>query len=124
MGKSISNEVFDAMLQYIIDNCDKITLCNAQPTTFAEGNATFALADHAMAAGDFSIADGDTSGRKLVVAAQAGVTVDTAGTSTHFAYLDTTNSVLLAVTETAAQGLATPGTVDIGSHDLEVNDPT
>lgn len=123
MAKSVNDEVLDGALNVIKNNVTRMVLCNAEPTTYAQGNATYALADVTMASGDFTIANGDTSGRKLTVAAKAGVTVDTSGTGTHIALLDVTNSKLLYVTTTPSQSVVNPGTVDIGTWKIEIADP-
>lgn len=128
MAKSAHNDVLDALLLYIADNCKKITVCSAEPTTYAEANATYALADvtttEGTGGGDFSVANGDVSGRKLTVAQQATVTVDTTGTATHVALLDVDNSKLLFVTTCTSQSLTAANTVTIPAFDIEVADPS
>lgn len=123
MTKQLHNDVFDQALNYILNNCDKITICSQPPTTYAEGNVTYALADVAVDTGDFTVGDGDTNGRKVAVAAQNSVPVDTSGIGTHLALLDTINSKLLGVTEegtvvrsnTAQAGGASTITLDAGA---------
>lgn len=124
MAKSIHNDVLDAALNYIKTNANKMVACSAQPTTYAEANATYALADVAMSSGDFTIGNGDVSGRKVVVAAKNTVTVDANGTITHLALIDTVNSKLLFVTTTPSQVVNTSGTVDIGSWQDEIRAPS
>lgn len=107
--------------------CNKMVACNAEPTTFTEANATFALADVAMASGDFTIAAGDGAGnvpRKVTVAAKSAVAIDTSGTATHIALVDTVNSLLLFVTTCTSQALVSPGTVNFPAWKLEVGAPT
>lgn len=123
MGKSVHNDVLDGALNVIKNNCTRMTLCNAEPTSYTQANATFALADVTMASGDFTIADGDTSGRKVTVAAKTAIPVDTTGDGTHIALLDVANSKLLYVTTCATQGVSSGGTVDIGSWKVELADP-
>ena len=123
MAKSLSNNVLDAPADYIIGIVDRMIACSAEPTTYAEANATFALADVAVAGGDFTKADGDVSGRKVTVAAKNGVAVDTTGTANHVALVDDGATALLAVTTAPAQGVSSGGTVDIGSWKLEFADP-
>jgi hypothetical protein len=124
VAKLVHDAVLDAAFNVIRDTCTSMTLCSAQPTTFAEGNATFALADVAMAPGDFTIENGAVSGRRIVVAAKAGVPVDATGTSNHVALLDTTGSRLLFVTTHTGQALTSGNTADIGSWSDELADPT
>jgi hypothetical protein len=123
MPKSVSDDVLDGALNIIKNNCTRMTLCNAQPTTFAEANATFALANVTMAPADFTNANGDTSGRKGTVTAKTGVSVTTTGTGNHIALLDVTGSRLLYVTTCTSQAVGAGGTVDIGSWKYEIADP-
>lgn len=123
MAKSVHDDVLDGALNVLKTSATRMVLCSAEPTTYTQGNATYALADVTMASGDFTIANGDTSGRKLTVAAKAAVAVDAAGTGTHIALLDVTNSKLLYVTTTASTAVASGGTVDIGTWKIELADP-
>ena len=76
MAKSVNDAVLDAALSYIKTNADRLVFCSAEPANFA-GVAAVALADVAVTTSDFTgPANGDTSGRKLTVAAKAGVAVD------------------------------------------------
>lgn len=123
MAKSIANAVYDAALNYIKNNCTKVTVCNAQPTTYTEGNATYVLADVTVDSSDFTgPADGTVSGRKITFGAQSTVTVDTPDDATHVAFLDVANSALLFVTTCPTTAIA--GTVNISGLDLEMRDPT
>lgn len=124
MGKSVHNDVLDGALDIIRDNCTRITVCSAEPTTYAEGNATYALADVTVSNVDFTIGDGDTNGRKVAVAAQSSIAVDASGTATHVALLDVANSKLLFVTTCPSQGVSSGGTVDVATFDIEIADPT
>lgn len=124
MAKSVHDDVLDGALNVIKNNATRVTLCNAQPTTYTEANATFALADVTVDSSDFTgPANGDASGRKLTVAAQNGVTVDASGTSTHVALLDVSNSKLLYVTTHTSQALTSGNTANIGAWDVELADP-
>lgn len=124
MGKSVHDDVLDGALNILKNNVTRQTVCSAQPMTYAEGNATYALADVTLSSSDFTNANGDSSGRKTTVAAKTGVTVDVSGTVTHAALLDVANSKLLYVTTTASQAVGAGGTVDIGSWKAEISDPS
>ncbi len=123
MAKSVHADVLDGALNVIKNNCTRMTVCNAQPTTYTEANTTFALADVTMVSGDFTLAAGDTSGRKVTVAAKSAVPVDTTGTANHIALLDVTNTKLLLVTTCTAQGLTSGNTVNIPAWDDEIAAP-
>lgn len=126
MAKAAHDDVMDGALNVLKNNVTRMVACSAQPTTFTEGNATYALADVTMASGDFTLANGDTSGRKVTMAAKSGVTIDTSGTATHVALLDVTNSKLLYVTTCTSLALTAGGgnTVSFPAWDIEVADPT
>lgn len=124
MAKNVNTAVLDLALNDIKNNVTRMTACNAQPTTYAEGNATFALANVTMAGTDFTLANGDTSGRKVTVAAKSGVSIATSGTATHVALLDVTNTTLKLVTTCTSQALSTGGTVDFPTWKWEINQPT
>lgn len=124
MAKSVHDDVLDGALNIIKNNCTRMVACSAQPTTYTEANATYALADVTMSSTDFTNANGDSSGRKTTVGAKTGVTVDASGTATHIALLDVANSKLLYVTTCTSQGVSVGGTVDFGSWKVEIADPT
>lgn len=124
MAKSVHNDVLDGALNIIKNNCTRMTVCSAEPTTYAEGNATYALADVTMTGTDFTNADGDTSGRKTTVASKSAVPVDTTGTATHVALLDVSNTKLLYVTTCTSQALTSGNTITFPAWDIEIADPS
>jgi Flp pilus assembly protein TadG len=124
MAKSVHDDVLDAALNYIKNNCTRLTVCSTQPTTYTEGNATYALADVTVDTGDFAVANGDTSGRKLTIAAQSAVPVDASGTAAHVALLDVSGSKLLYVTTCTSQVLTSGNTVTVPAWDIEIADPS
>lgn len=124
MAKTLSDAVLDAPAD-VIDQCTRQIVCSAQPTTYAEANATFALADVTMTADtDYAKANGDTSGRKVTVAAKNAVPIDVTGTGTHVALVIVASSTLHAVTTMTSQPLTAGGTVNIPAWDIETGDPT
>jgi hypothetical protein len=124
MAKFTHDDVMDAALNVIKNNCTKVTVCEGQPTTYTEGNATFALADVTVDSSDFTLANG-TSGRKATFAAQTGVTVDVEGEGNHLAFLDVANSKLLHVTTiTSPQTVYVGNTINLGAEDIQIGDPT
>ena len=123
MAKFFVDSVLDGLLE-IINDATLMTVCNAQPTTYAEAATTFKLADVVMAGGDFTISNGDTNGRKVRVATKLAVPIDTTGTATHIALAISGSSTLLGATTCTSQALTSGGTVDIPVWDVEVADPT
>lgn len=125
MGKSVSNTVLDQALNYIKNNGSRLCFCSAEPTTYTEAITTYKLADVDITSGDYTgPADGDTSGRKLTVNAQTGITVDSDGTPTHLAIVDVTGTELLYVTTNTGPDFTTGSTVDMtAAVDIEIEDP-
>ena len=125
MAKSIHNDVLDAALDKIATGTI-LTVCSAEPTSRTEAVTTYALADIVMTAGDgngdYTVGDGDTSGRKVAVAQQADIDIDSSGTATHIAICDA--STLLLVTTCTSQALTSGGTVTVPTFDDEILDPS
>jgi len=126
MAKKVDNSVLDAALNEIKTNCNLMTVCSAEPLTFAAANIGGGdfLGDVAMATGDFIISDGDISGRKAAIAAKSSVNVDVTGTASHVALLDTVTSTLLYVTTCTSQALTSGNTITFPTWDIEIADPT
>lgn len=122
MAKWANDAMMDAALNYIKNNAGTVTVCNAQPTTNAEAITTYMLADIAVDSADFTVGDGDSSGRKVRVGAQSGVTIDNTGTASHVAIAGA--GTLLYVTTCTSQPLTAAGTVDIPAFDIEIADPS
>lgn len=121
MAKFADDSVMDAALG-VIDNATNMTVCSQQPTTKAEADTTYALADVVVGGGDFTIGNGDTSGRKVTVAAQSGITIDTTGTGNHVALTDASD--LLLVTTCNSISLTATNQVNFPAFDAEIGDPT
>lgn len=126
MGKAAHDDVMDGALNVLKNNVTRQVACSAQPTTYTEGNATYALADVTLSSSDFTNANGDTSGRKTTIGAKSAVLIDTSGTATHIALLDVSNTKLLYVTTCTSQALTANGsnTVNFPAWDVEFADPT
>lgn len=124
MAKAAPDSTIDAMLAEIA-TATRLMVCSGQPANFA-GIAAVALADVTLTAGDgngdYTIANGDTSGRKITIAQQATITIDTSGTATHVSLDDGTD--LIYVTTCTSQALTAAGTVTVPAWDVEVADPT
>jgi hypothetical protein len=121
MGKWVANEVLDSALQ-VISGATRMLALAGQPASYAaawDGR----LAEAAMGGSDFAVAPGDMSGRKVAVAAKAGVPVVAAGTADHVALVDMTASRLIYVTTCPAQSLAAGGTVDFDAWAVEIGAP-
>jgi hypothetical protein len=124
MGANVHDDVLDAALDYIKTNATRMVVCSAEPTTFTEGNATYKLADVTIDSDDLTIGAGDVDGRKLTVAQQDDVDVDTSGDATHVALLDVSNQEVLLVTTCDEVALSDTGTVDFPSWTYTIRKPT
>ena len=122
MAKVIPDAILDAMLD--VAEGTILTVCSAEPTTYAEATSTYKLADVVIDSGDYTAANGDTSGRKNTIAAQTAVPIDSSGTATHVAVSTSGDSTLRLVTTCTSQALTSGGTVDIGAFKQELADPT
>lgn len=127
MAKWANDNVMDAALSYV-DDCTLLTICSAQPTTYAEASATYKLADIALTAGagngDYTLGDGGSGGRKLTVGQQSNIDIDTSGTATHVALSISGSSTLVYVTTCTSQALTSGGTVTVPAWDITIGDPT
>lgn len=125
MAKWTSDSALDALLDKIAEG-NAISLCSQQPTTLAQANSTYKLADVTVTPGagngDFTKANGDTSGRKLTISEQADIPVDTTGTANHIAVYNGTE--LLLITTCNAQQLTSGNTVTISAFSTTVADPS
>jgi hypothetical protein len=123
MGKYMNPNTIDLALADIKANANMQVVCSAQPASYADAFTNYKLGSVAMTSADYTLANGDVSGRKITVAAKAGVPVSINGTVTHVALIDTVNSVLKHVTTTASTAVAAGGTVDVGSYKDEIQAP-
>lgn len=123
MAKWANDNVMDAALNYVATGT-LLTVCSAQPTTYAEASSTYKLADEVLTSGDFTLANGDANGRKVTIAQQADTAIDTSGTATHVAISISGSSTLLYVTTCTSQVLTAGGTVTVPAWDIEISDPS
>lgn len=119
----IENPVYDAALQVLIDDGDRLDLCSQEPTNYTEATSTYSLGNQtSITIG--TIADGDVSGRKVTVSATSGGTIGATGTATHYAISDTTGTQLLAAGElTTSQQVVSGNTFTTEAFDIEIPDP-
>lgn len=123
MAKELHNDVLDAALDKVA-TCTHLTFCSSQPANYA-GISAVALASATLTAGDgngdYVIAD-DTSGRKLTVGAQTGMTPSANGTVT-YAVLDD-GTTLLAATTVTSQAVTTSQTWNSPAFKIAIADPS
>jgi hypothetical protein len=120
---TLNNRVFDNGLSVLDTEANKITITSQEATTYAEGNATYALGSSTS----LSIAapsDRTAGGREVVVAEVTDGSVSADGTATHYAILDTVNSRLLATGSLTETQVVTSGnTFTLGSFTIGIPDP-
>lgn len=121
MAKWSNDSVMDAALDKIATGTI-ITVTTQQPTTRTEAVTTYKLAAKTVSGSAYAKSNGDTSGRKVTIAQQENLTVDTTGTATHIAISDASN--LLYVTTCTSQLLTAGNTITIPAWKVEFADPS
>lgn len=119
MAKSANALVLDGLLD-VVATATSFSVCSTQPTTRTEADSTYMLAKGSLS-GSFTKAN-DGSGRKVTVPAQTGASITNSGTAQHVALYDGTK--LIYVTTVTSQALVAGGTVNVGSWDISVAQPT
>lgn len=119
----LSDNAFDAALNYVGDNTENFYICSSEPTTFAEASSTYKLGTKATPTIN-AAQDGDVSGRKRRIAAFTDGTVDTTGTANWWALTDNSLSELLAVGPLSVGTSVTAGNdFSFTDTDFEIQDP-
>ena len=121
--KAVHDDVLDGLLDYVKQNTTRQTVCGSYPTSYAQANASYALASATVASGDFTLANA-TSGRKVTGTQYSNQTITANGTARHLAYLKVASTMLLVVTTCSTQALSSGGTVTIPGWKINVQDPT
>jgi hypothetical protein len=119
----LNDRVFDNGLTVLDTEANKILITSAEPATYTEANATYALGNSTS----LSIGapqDRSGGGREVVVAAITDGSVTATGTATHYAIVDTVNSRLLAAGSlTASQAVTSGNTFTLTSVAIGIPDP-
>jgi hypothetical protein len=110
--------IIDLMLD-VLAAATELCICSTEPTTYTQAHTTYMLAAHVLTGGDFSKAAGDTSGRKLVLAAQNGFSVTNDGNAQHYALTITGSSTLLLVCTLTAQQVYSGNTINFPATDVD-----
>lgn len=115
MAKFLNDLSMDAGLNWIKDNTNSISICNAQPTTSTQAGTTYALGTAAHNTSGWVVGNGDSSGRKITTT-QVNITVATSGTVSHIAYYNA--GTLTAAGTCAPTAVTAGGTVIVQAVDL------
>ena len=119
MAKFADDSMIDGALD-VLATATRMTVATAQPANFA-GIAAVSLADETLTGADFTKANGDVSGRKVTVAQQADLTINSTGDADHILFDD--GVTLLYGTTATLQTLTSGGTVTVPEIDVEIEDP-
>lgn len=107
---SLDNKVFDSGLSVISDDGNKFVVCSQEPLTFTEANVTYKLGTK-LTPTIAAPSDRTGGGREVIMSSFTNGTVDATGIATHYAILDTVNSLLLAAQSLTDQQALTSGNV-------------
>lgn len=122
----VLDDGLDAMKAAVDAVAGEMTICEGAPTTFEHADSNKGTATGKVLARvvnpKLTIAD-DTSGRKVTISAETGITIDVSGTADHIALTNGTDKLWFATTCTS-QALVAGGTVDVPAWKINVQDPT
>ena len=134
MGFYTTDTILDKSLEFLQTNCDGITLCSSQPSSFSEAyfsSDSVVLARTSsvagfLSSGDFSIGDSTraSGGRALATSTISGLTIVTSSQCNACAMISVTSSALLHVVKVTPVALTTAGTANLTSFKVEAADPT
>ncbi len=97
MALVLGSKLIDAGLGYVTSNADRIYICSAQPTTYAEATSTFALGYKDFGVGGVAGSPvAGTGGRKISTNPVTAGIITAVGNVAYWAIVDTVNSLLLA----------------------------
>lgn len=122
----LSDDVLDAALDVLNDNCDRIDICSQEPANYTEATSTYTLGnkDHGAAGSAFgNPADRTGGGRKVDSTAVTDGSVTGTGTATHWGASDVANTRLLAATSlSASQGVTSGNSWSLPSFEIGIPD--
>lgn len=131
MPRYAHTDLLDNGLAYLKANCNKVVLTSQYDSTYTGCNTTYKVAEATLVTGDFAIAGADGAARTLTatLTGKSGGNALVAvanGANMHIAFLDTTTSKVLYVTEESSDQAITSGNpVQFNSNPTYVsNQPT
>ena len=118
MAKFLVDGAADAALAYIRDQTGFVAICNAQPTTVAQGTTagSYSLGTATYGTANWTIADDSTVGRKISAAAVA-IPVTTSGTVSHIAYHNA--GTIIGVGTCVPTAVSAGGTFTVNAYDFD-----
>jgi len=117
----LNDRILDNGLQVLDTEANQINICSAEPATYTEATSTNSLGSKAVAAGALfgSPAARSPTGRKVTSVAITDGAVNSTGTVTHWAVVDTANSRLLAASSVNnSQVVTAPNPFTLAAFDI------
>lgn len=92
----VTDNAYDAGLNYILSKADRMYMCSAEPTTFLEAQSTFRLGVKTNPSLTGPL-DGDVDGRRIEIDNFSDGVWEVTGDGTHYALVDEAGGELLVV---------------------------
>jgi len=127
MAMYCSTEVYDTILDHIIQNTTLMSACTTQPTASSQATSSggnYARAFAAVSSSHWTKADSTATGRKVTSTAYATLTVTSSGDVEHIALVNATSSALLFVTTCNSKSFTTTETLTIPGWSIHILAPT
>lgn len=129
MPKFTNDLVYDAAIDYIINNANSMRVCSAAILTggvpdYSKVTGSAALTGSiAVAPGDFTKQDGAVSGRRATIVQKVDQPITLSGTAEFVCLVNTGASRVLWATECVSQSLVSGNNVTVPTWDIELRDP-
>ncbi len=118
----MTDNAFDAALNYIRTNTSALHICSAEPANYTEATSTYDLGNKASPTIGTPV-NGDTSGRKIVMSAITDGSVTATGTAAAWAVVYATGTELLGAEALASTQAVTSGnTFSLTETDMGIPD--
>jgi len=124
MAKQFNDNVLDAALDYILDNISHVHILNADPGTTWANIASYTLGNAALVGGSFTGPADYSGGGRQIVAPATNITVGSTDTVFYLAFVDTTGTEILMVTEVVEEELTAAATYAMPSFIIYFKDPS
>ena len=119
----LNDKVLDEGLDILDIDADELHICSQEPTDYTEAQTTYTLGNKASPAVG-APADRAGGGREVTVSAISDGSVTGTGTASHWALVDTVNTLLLATEELSTpQGVTSGNTFTLTEFDIGIPDP-
>lgn len=121
---NVSDEVFDALLDYVDSNANALYICSADPSTYAEATTTYALGSKSSLTVS-TPSDKTGGGREITVSSFNDGLSSGTGTASHWALVNTSGSAFLLSGSLGTTQSVIPGEpFGMSSFTIGLPDPT